>query len=271
MDDQIRQLLINTGDVALRRRATFILGRMIKVNPRRILDIGCGDGFYLHLTSFLFPDSIITGIDTDKAALESARKNVKNRKVLLSYGDISQLKYRNKSFDVVLLSEVLEHVDDDLMAIKEAYRVLKRGGMVFISVPHKHYPFLWDPVNWILERTMKTHIKKGFWAGIWNQHLRLYDQDQLLSVLKNGGFKKIKLQKLTHYCLPFNHHLINFGARILAKRYKSGLRRKLSKFSTSSRKSSVNPIYSILFKVDEMNDKWNGDGSALSLVAFATK
>src|SRR3990167_3457337 len=105
------------------------------------------------------------------------------------------------------MSEVMEHLPDNIKCMKEVRRVLKKNGRLVLSVPHINYPFFWDPINWVLQRTLKIHIKSGFWAGIWNQHLRLYTDKIVNSVLKESGFKNIKTEKLTHICLPFNHHL----------------------------------------------------------------
>ncbi len=147
------------------------------------------------------------------------------------------------------------------------------NGRVVLSVPHIDYPFLWDPVNWILQRVLNTHIKSGFWAGIWNQHIRLYSSKNLKNVLEESGFKNIKVSKLTHFSLPFNHHIINLGARILTnKNIPSVLKKKVSKFSSSEKeqKKGFSP-FGIIFKFDSLNDNWDGVGGAVSLVAVGEK
>lgn len=274
MKTDLTNLLSKTGDVALKRRAKWIIERLNSKKGDKILDVGCGDSFYLYLLSSLNLEVDLTGIDFDARALVSARKNLKDKKVTLIKSDLmKKIPFVDESFDKVLACEVIEHLPDDIKGLKEVYRVLKPGGKIVISVPHQNYPFLWDPINWLLERLIGKHIKNGFWAGIWHQHLRLYTPLQLASILKETGFKKIDMKLMTHYCLPFNHYLINLGARILAdKQFSSLLKKEFSKFGSSKNKqvSKIN-LLKIFFLFDKLNDSWDGRGSAVSLVASAIK
>lgn len=274
MDDKINDLLKNTADIALRRRAKWIIKKLNPQDGDQILDLGCGDGFYLYLLFNLDLDMRLFGLDYDKNALNSAKKNLNINKIKLIQADLmKQLPFPNDYFDGIIMSEVMEHLPDDVKCMKEARRVLKKNGKLVLSVPHVGYPFLWDPINWILQRTLKTHIRKGFWAGIWNQHLRLYSKDSLKDVLEKSGFKDIKVTKLTRFCLPFNHQLVNLGARVLASKKTANMfKQNLSKFVklNHTHKTDFNPFWLInLF--DRLEDVWEDDGSAVSLVALCIK
>lgn len=269
MKQTIDSLLSRTGDVALRRRARWILGKIKQKNPKSILDVGCGDGFYLHLLFALFPKAKIVGIDNDKNALRSASINLKYKNVKLKHGDICNLNFANNSLDIVVASELLEHLKDDFKGLKEIRRVLRPGGLLLISVPHANYPLLWDPINWFLERIFKTHIKKGFFAGIWNQHERLYSQNQLMKLVKKVGFKNIESDILTHICLPFNHYILNVFAIMLAAR-SSSRKNPLSKFSGGDRKQGFNPFW-LLFQFDKLNDIFRPERIGVSVVASSVK
>lgn len=262
-------LLSRTGDVALRRRASWILKKIKTKNPKSILDVGCGDGFYLHLLAALFPKAKIVGMDNDENALKSASVNLKGKNVKLKHGNIYNLSFVSNSFDTVLASEILEHLEDDSKGLKEIHRVLRPGGLLLISVPHANYPILWDPINWFIEKIFNTHIKKGFFSGIWNQHERLYFKDQLTRLVKKAGFKNVKSGTLTHICLPFNHYLLNIFARILAKRSNSLAKNTLSKFS-GGRKEGINPFW-LLFQFDKLNDIFRSKRTGVSVVVSAVK
>lgn len=269
MKDKIERLLLTTGDMALRRRARWLLTNLDLRPGEKVLDVGCGDGYYLHLLANLGINLKITGVDNNQEALASARRNIKRKKVKLIEGDTLKLPFRGNTFDKIIASEVLEHLPNDQVGINELHRVLKKGGKIVISVPHKNYPFLWDPINWILERFLNYHIKNGFWAGIWNQHERLYSEVALKFLLKKEGFKDIKTEILTSICLPFNHYLINIFARILADN-RSLRSTYLSKFTEKKGKSQITPFL-LLFHFDKLNDIFKSDRVGVSLVLSAIK
>lgn len=273
MDNKLNILLNKTADIALRRRAKWLITNLNPKKGERILDLGCGDGFYLYLLSRLNLKLILHGADYDRNAINSAKKNLDSNKVKLTQADLmKRLPFSDEFFDGIVMSEVMEHLPDDIKCMKEARRVLKKNGRLVLSVPHINYPFFWDPVNWILQRILKTHIKSGFWAGIWNQHSRLYSGESLKCALKESGFRDIKIAKLTHFCLPFNHHMINLGARTLVnKTVPAFFKKEISKFDYSNEKTNNSNIFWVIFKFDALNDSWIGDGGTVSLVAICKK
>jgi SAM-dependent methyltransferase len=108
----------------------------------------------------------------------------------------------------VILSEILEHLDDDVAGLREVRRVLKPGGVVAITVPNADYPFLWDPINWTLERVFHTHIRRGPLAGIWANHVRLYTRSELRAAVEQAGFEVEVERQFTQTSFPFIHNLV---------------------------------------------------------------
>lgn len=271
---RLKYLLENTGDMALKRRANFMLTRLCVSSGDKILDIGCGDGYYLHLLSSLGIDVDLTGTDFDRDALKSARRNLKGKKIKLIYADLmDKLPFPKNSFDKITMSEVAEHLPNDLKGLKEVYRVLKPGGTICLSVPNFNYPFLWDPLNWTLQHLFNTHIKRGFWSGIWNQHIRLYKPRKIYGVVKKAGFRIKEAKSLTWWCLPFNHNLINLVARQLySGRLSQETIKSISKYShTEKRKFLFNLAFGFANFVDKLNNVWVPKDSGVSVVVIATK
>lgn len=274
IDRKLIRLLANTGDMALKRRARRIIEELDPQDGDRILDVGCGDGFYLHLLAGLRLKLKLVGIDNNPNALESARRNLKQKTILLINTDLmKKIPFKSNSFNKVVISEVLEHLTDDIKGLKEVYRVLKPGGTLCLSVPNMNYPFLWDPINWILEYFFNTHIKSGFWAGFWCNHIRLYKLGDVRSVVENTRFKVDKLESLTWWCLPFNHYLINLVARLLWKSERPSRQSyHLNKYEAKVKKPLLIKIpFKIINIIDKLNDVFQPQNYGVGIFIKAIK
>jgi len=201
-------LLRNEADMAFRRRVRTVLELLAAQPDERILDAGCGHGFYLRLLADLGCQRSV-GVECRAAWLEQGRAELADSGPQLVRGDVCRLPCADGSFDKAILSEVIEHVADDHAALTETRRVLRPGGVAVITVPHANYPLLWDPINKFLERVFGTHLpREPLWlGGIYADHYRLYTPDGLVDRLHSAGFRVTDVRKLTHYCLPFAHHL----------------------------------------------------------------
>lgn len=97
----------------------------------KILDIGCGTGETLTFIKKIKPQSILFGVDNSSKAVAFTQK--RGHQVKLS--SAQKLVFKTNTFDVVLLLDVIEHIKDDSLVIKEAARVLKKDGLIIITSP----------------------------------------------------------------------------------------------------------------------------------------
>lgn len=272
---KLEYLLANTGDMALKRRARRIIEELSPKPGEKIIDIGCGDGYYLHLLANLGVSKLqLVGTDSDVNGLNKTRDNLAGKKVKILPGDLmAKLPFANASVDKAVMSEVAEHLPDDVRGLREVRRILKPGGTLCLTVPHANYPFLWDPLNWLLKHLLRTHITSGFWAGIWNQHLRLYTPAQIKKVVERSGFKVEKLESLTCWCLPFNHYLINLVARYLSYTYRQGSpNASLNKFTTAPKRHPlINIAFFLVNLLDRLNNFWQPTETGVSVFIKASK
>ncbi len=104
-----------------------------KINS--ILDVGCGEGFTLNRLKQRGIGQILAGVEYSKTAIELGRKAYPDIKII--QGSIYELPYKNNSFDLVLCTEVLEHLDKPQDALKELIRVSKK--YLIISVPNEPF------------------------------------------------------------------------------------------------------------------------------------
>jgi SAM-dependent methyltransferase len=99
--------------------------------------------------------------------------------------DITNMAFKDNTFDVILCNHVLEHIEDDHKAMKELYRVLNEGGWGIFQVPIKHKSEK-TYEDWSI--TSRSERKKAFGQ---HDHVRIYGQDYT-ERLKNAGFTVIK-------------------------------------------------------------------------------
>ncbi|MCP3876260.1 MAG: class I SAM-dependent methyltransferase, partial [Desulfobacteraceae bacterium] len=116
----------------------------IKTKPgQKILDMGCGEG--RHVARACQEKNVFCqGADLSYSDLKKTKEKLKFHDDIndfkdsswgLSSTDITRLSFKDKAFDVVICSEVLEHIPNDKKAVKELLRVLKNKGVLAISVP----------------------------------------------------------------------------------------------------------------------------------------
>ena len=99
---------------------------------RRILDAGCGTGSMLDWLRRRFRDATLIGIDVSPDALDFCRRRGHRS---LAEGSVLSLPFRAESFDLVVCTDVLQHLPDppgDSAALSEAYRVLRPGGYLYV-------------------------------------------------------------------------------------------------------------------------------------------
>lgn len=263
--------LQNVGDISLKRRARKIIEGLDLKSGNRVLEVGCGNGYYLSLLNRLSLKLDLTGIDVDDLALKDAAKFINDKKIKLLLADASKIPFPDNSFDKIVMSEVIEHVANEKGVLREVYRVLKPGGIMCLTTCNINYPFLWDPINWILQRFFHTHIKAGFWAGIWNQHTRLYKEQQVEKLLRKANFKVDKVELLTGWCLPFNHYIVNYIARLFySRKLPKSISKGMNKFENNKQPLILSLGFKIMNLYDSLNDLFP-QKSGVSIFAKATK
>lgn len=206
----------NEADMAFKKRVQTIFEWVEPTDDKLILDMPCGRGFYLNMIRYVSKCRLV-GAELDWDVILKAQRHVGGLPdVALHNCNIYALPYPDNTFDAVILSEILEHIEDDVAGLKEAYRVLKPGGVVAITVPNANYPFWWDPINKTLETVLHRHISHGTFAGIWANHVRLYQRDELRQAVLAAGFLLEEERAFTHDSFPFIHNLVyGFGKPLL--------------------------------------------------------
>ena len=113
-------------------------------------------------------------------------KRLKN----IHLASIERLPFKNDYFDVILILDVIEHVQDDRLALSEVYRVLKPGGIAIFNTPA--FKFLWS------------------YHDISAKHIRRYTVKNLVKKLQNENFLILKISYINCLLFPiaFIHRLL---------------------------------------------------------------
>jgi ubiquinone/menaquinone biosynthesis C-methylase UbiE len=160
------------------RRLAFIR-KYVELRAKRILDIGCGLGMYV--SQFRQFSDDVHGVDIDPDKIARASESLPN----LHVSPAEELPFDDDSFDIILLNEVIEHVDDDRQTIREAYRVLAPGGHIVVYAPNRLYPFethgfffagkYYGPCNLPVLANWVPDFIRNYFAP----HVRIYTQKDL--------------------------------------------------------------------------------------------
>jgi len=169
------------------KRTEKIIGQL---DGKVILDFGCGPAFFVdHMKDLKIKPKKYIGLDFSKDSIE----NISNKKEVdfSTEGIFVQSmpsSLEDNSVDICFLIEVVEHLNDDYLdsTLKEIYRVLKPGGKLIITTPNNED--LDFSTNFCPECGCIYHKY---------QHVRVWDQDTLASVLSSYSFKNNSLKTLT--------------------------------------------------------------------------
>ncbi len=135
-----------------------------------IADVGCGVGLLLNpLSNF----GNTTGIDFSKQALDFCKKTFKGK---LIYDDFSKNITIDKKFDLVIASDIIEHIKNDKIAINNIYKLLNNNGYAIITVPA--FQFLWSQHD------------------VNNMHYKRYKLKQFKDLIKTDNFE---IEYLSYY------------------------------------------------------------------------
>ncbi len=124
------------------------------------LDLGCGDGANFHWLESYFTQ--LYGSDYNLQRLLRAAKLGTNARLFMA--DICNYPAEDDSFDVIYFNHVLEHIPDDLTALREVRRILKPEGLLIIGVPNEGAAF-WQLAYRLQPKMLKTSDHQHFYTA----------------------------------------------------------------------------------------------------------
>ncbi len=153
-----------------------LISSIKKLTIESALDVGCGEGFTLNKLSENKIGKRLEGIDFQKTAIDAGKRVHPN--LNLKVGNIYHLPYKDNSFDLIICTEVLEHLEDPKKALSEIQRVSSR--YVILSVPNEPFFMI---ANFLRGKNLRRwgndieHIhhwsSKGFQKFVENQSVKV--------------------------------------------------------------------------------------------------
>ena len=189
---------------------------------KKILDFGCGWGGFLN--NFKDKQNVI-GVEIR----ESCKKFINKKFKFHVYDDLS---YISNKFDIITMFHVLEHIPYQLKVLKNLKKKLKNKGKIIIEVPHAQ-DFLLEILN------LESFKKFTFWS----EHLVLHTEKSLKKLLKEAGYKNIRINFYQRYNLNnhFGWMLKNKpgGHKIYKNLFKNKIKEKYENFLINKKLSDT--------------------------------
>lgn len=164
----------------IERRYQFILSgieRYVQCNkarPLRILDAGCGDG--VQLEGIIHISEVeVWGIDSNPIRTGRARRRFPAVKILC--GDLLHMPFRERVFDIVLCSQVIEHIAQDDLVLEGLAKLLKPEGLMILGTPNEGC-FMAQLRNYIFERRILNDT----------DHMNFYKEPIIRQKIEAAGF-----------------------------------------------------------------------------------
>ncbi len=186
-DENFHKELIKLEDnnfwfISRNKRIEHILDKYVKSQFDNFLEIGCGTGYVTKMIAKKFPDKKIYASEYLLSGLNEAKERLKNlNNVSLISLDARKIQSKNK-YDIIGAFDVIEHISEEDIVLKEINNSLKKNGKFIFSVPQ--HQFLWS-----------IYDDLGF-------HKRRYSRKYLLQKLKENNFEIIYINSFNSLLLP---------------------------------------------------------------------
>lgn len=215
----------------------FALSNIQKLKKNsKVLEVGCGAGGIAKAIKKYRPDLDIYAIDISKKQIQIAKKNNNGANFLL--GSAYKIPFKNNFFDGVVMFDVLEHLDDPNLCVKEIKRVLKHKGLFSLFTPIEGnilsvHGFIYNLFNFnpkekygghvqnfnysdvknILERNKLNVVNKNYYGHYFNQ---LVDYSYFLLLSINGKNTSGSVESMLHNNGGFKIFIIKIIKNLIA-------------------------------------------------------
>lgn len=156
-DSKVEKLFYSKEVLLFYNNIVDILKKKVNAPVKHVLDVGCGTGTLLNYLSTHFEGVKLSGMEYSSAALDIASKKNPNARYILH--DINE-PFEEK-FDLILSTEVLEHILYPKNALKNLIAMLQQGGYLFLSVPNGRIDTFEGHINFWSIESWEVFVKEN--------------------------------------------------------------------------------------------------------------
>ncbi|MFA6092494.1 MAG: class I SAM-dependent methyltransferase [Elusimicrobiota bacterium] len=153
--------------------AHFSLAMIRRYAPGgRLLEVGCANGFFLNAARMSYET---LGVEPSRAARDYARGKLR---LDVPAATMEEARFPDASMDVVAMIDVIEHLADPLSILREAARVIKPGGVLYLVTPDVE--------------SLSARILRSRWWGLRPAHIYYFSPRTLAAMLEKAGFRVVE-------------------------------------------------------------------------------
>lgn len=179
------------------RRVREVIISQVPKNAKTVLDVGCGSGWVAK--EFFQKNKNVISLDISKSNPQKVKQLYPSQSHFQVVADSFKLPFKSNSIDCVIASEIIEHVVDPKIFLKELFRVVSDNGSLIISTPYK------EKLRYVLciHCNKKTPV---------NAHLHSFDENSLRGLYQENDLKKFSSIIFGNKALIFlrTHVLLKF-------------------------------------------------------------
>lgn len=218
--------------------AIDLANRLIALNPRKIVDLGCGPGNSTQVLAERFDNAYILGVDNSQNMIETARKNCPALDFRLC--DIrTELSQLDHDFDIVFSNACIQWVPDHPHLIPQMMGLLKEGGVLAVQVPMNFQ----EPIHRIIQQVAASEK--------WN---RFFQEERIFYTLSPGEYYDVLSESTDEFSIweTIYYHTMKSWQDILEWYRSTGLRPYLAALPEDLREDFEADILRLLIEAYPM-------------------
>ena len=138
------------------------------------LEVGCGNGSFLRVLTSVRPDIAVAGVDITDVGVSGVPS------FTFYQGQLEQVDFGERRFDVVYCSNLIEHVPDPFLFLRKVAQILKPGGVIYGVTPD--------------HLSVDRYLFRRYWAGYhYPRHTFVFNHDNIRQILEKCGYQVVRV------------------------------------------------------------------------------